>query len=151
MKAIIIFVVLTLGGCASGRAVRLVQTSAPEVGAVRLEYLETNGRVVTLKMTNVSGVPLQYLHWFGQGPEPVTYCRRADGSQCICSTRITLNDDDTEWVHENYLYPGRSTLIHAQATEMASIGIPVYATSPFRQELLWFTLPYAPNPSLERP
>jgi hypothetical protein len=145
---------LVLCGCATTNESRLQQTSALDVRHVYLEQVQSQGAQATFRLVNSSRERLRYMHWSGQGPEPVAYCLRKDGTQCWCSTTLYLIGDDAtgyeEWTHDTFLRARGSALMHANIDGMSHIGVKIYVEAPFREVVVWFSLaPSAPNISLQ--
>jgi hypothetical protein len=135
MRSLFVVLASLLAGCA-------VTASAPlaPVGdshGVELKSVSASGpHLRKYRLTNRSPTRLHYLHWTGQGPEPVVYCRDEDNSERICSKAVYLEGDDStgysEWVHDTYLDSNESVSITANSGQAKLIGIKVFYGSAVR-------------------
>jgi hypothetical protein len=130
---------LALNGCITTPHERLAPSPRSVAVDIEIARISTRGpHVLEFRMTNVSQARLLYLHWAGQGPEPVVYCRGATRQAHICSTKVYLDSDGGEWVHDIYLEPRHSVEFEANAGGAAEIGVKVFTHNPLREVIVWF-------------
>jgi hypothetical protein len=96
----------------------------------------------TLVLRNVSrNRVVQYYHWMTQGPEPVAYCLKSDGSTWICSEKIFATGDESTGysplIHDTVMFPGESVMFRIRAGAEVKVGIEVVPSSLKREDMLW--------------
>jgi hypothetical protein len=91
-------------------------------------------RAGQFRIVNGSTEPLQYIHWLGQGPEPVPYCQYSNGSVSVCSKKVFVDGDELS-VHEAYLAPNESVKFSAQSQNAIAVGVSVWLNK--KQQYVW--------------
>jgi hypothetical protein len=112
-----------------------------------LILVHSAGSKQTLVLKNSGSSPLAYNHWFSLGPDPVAYCRSADGQIRFCSLRVMLAEDEQPYTHETYIQPGEVVKFQAAPTGDEQVGVHIWVEG--REEALWLD-GWTPNTSLER-
>jgi hypothetical protein len=141
MRGLPVVLLLAFAGCASAPDLENAERSrAPQVD-VEIRRLWSRGELSKLRMTNNSNRVVSYLHWAGQGPEPVAYCLRDDGSQWLCSEQIYLEGDEssgyTEWTHDTVLQPHSSVSFRVRAGASTRVGIKAFPAGSVEEVLVW--------------
>jgi hypothetical protein len=128
--ALVLFGVAALGGCQ-------VAPSAPfgvANGPLRLKPLGATPDGVRFRLSNTSGSTVQYVHWLGQGPEPVPYCKYADGTTCPCSKAVYLIENEY-YVHERPLKPKQAVTFDAVAADAVAVGVAIWVDD--KKQYIW--------------
>ncbi len=137
-------VAMLLVGCATD-SIATRPSSSAYGGTISL--VRTASSKQTFMLKNSGTLPLAYSHWFSSGPEPVAYCRGADGDIRFCSLRVMLAPDGQPYTHESYMQPGESVTFQAAPSEDEQVGVHILVEG--REEALWLE-GWTPNTSLER-
>jgi hypothetical protein len=144
MRLAIAAVVVLLVGCGAGTKATLPSSSA--YGGT-LSLVRSASSKQTFMLENSSSSPLAYNHWLSLGPEPVAYCRGADGRIRFCSERVVLAEDEQPYTHESYIQPGESVKFQAVPSLDEQVGVYIWVEG--REQALWLS-GWTPNTSLER-
>jgi hypothetical protein len=131
MRNFIALCVASLCGCQHVASTERGSNAGPLVIVERLGARE-------FRLVNHTNESLQHVHWFGQNPDPVPYCKYSDGSESICSRKVLVDADDRLSIHEAYLAPGASVKFRAQFRDAIAVGVSVWLGS--KQQYLWHTL-----------
>ena len=107
-------------------------------GLIQLEELRTRDGTSYFRMTNRSDNAVLYYHWFGQGAEPVPYCRYADETIRACS-KIIYVDGDRLHIHERPIGPGRAVTFSAETKDAAALGVLLWLDG--REQYVWHPMP----------
>ena len=94
-----------------------------EAGVLRLVSLQrigSNSEATSFRLKNRSARSLEYVHWLGQGPEPVPYCKFQDGTISVCGEN---RPDEELFTHEMSLKPGKTVTFVAKNVNAVSVGV----------------------------
>lgn len=144
MRLALATVVALFTGCTTGSTA--TQPSSSAHGGT-LSLVRAAGAKQTFVLKNSGSSPLAYNHWFSLGPDPVAYCRGADGHTRFCSLRVMLAEDGRPYTHESYIQPGESVKFQAAAIGDEQVGIHIWADG---QEVALWLDGWTPNTSFER-
>jgi hypothetical protein len=103
-------------------------------GPLHLKPLGLTPDGVRFRLSNTSGSTVQYVHWLGQGPEPVPYCKYADGRTCPCSKAVYLIEDEY-YVHERPLKPKQAVTFEAVTADAVAVGVAVWVDN--KKQYIW--------------
>jgi hypothetical protein len=128
-------------GCTASRHSVPVEFSADPERDVELRRVWSRGDFSKYRLRNLSQRTVRYLHWASQGPEPVAYCLRADGSQWICSERVYVEGNQetgyVEWTHETILPPNSTVSFKVRAGAETKVAIKALPVSSSKEVLIW--------------
>jgi len=142
VRAITLSLIVGVAGCATTHpsSPSNKYSDAPQQD-VQIEHLWSRGKISKYRMRNVSSRTVWYLHWFGQGPEPVAYCLNDDGSEWLCSEHVFLEGDDasgyTEWSHETILEPGSSVSFRVRVGANRKVGVRCFPADTGGEVIVW--------------
>jgi hypothetical protein len=143
MRVILLLSLLATYGCAVPQHAREIEFSSNPARDIELRRLWSRGEASRLELRNTSSRSVRYLHWAGQGPEPIAYCAREDGSQWLCSERVFIEGDEktgfTEWSHETVLPPRAKVKFRIRADADRPVGIKVFPDGSSDESLVWAT------------
>lgn len=141
MRLLVLLSLLAAAGCAVPEQVREIEFSSTPAQDVEIRRLTSRGKTSKLELRNTSSRAVRYLHWAGQGPEPVAYCTREDGSQWLCSERVYVEGNEevgyTEWSHDTVLQPHSNVTFRVRAGADTKVGIKVFPWGSSEELLVW--------------
>jgi len=141
MRCALPALLLAIAGCVATRPPEEMEFSSAPVEDVELRRMWTRGELSQLQLMNTSERAVRYLHWFGQGPEPVAYCARVDGSHWLCSEEVFLEGNEesgyTEWGHDTVLRPHSSVVFRVRAGAKTKVGIKVFPAGSGQEQYIW--------------
>jgi hypothetical protein len=141
MRVVVLLALLTAAGCAVPQQAREVEFSSTPAQDVEIRRVSSRGETSRLQLRNISSRAVRYLHWAGQGPEPVAYCVRDDGSQWLCSERIYVEGNEqtgyTEWSHDTVLQPHSEVTFRVRAGADTKVGVKVFPYGSSEELFVW--------------
>ena len=140
MRLVPPFVCIWLVGCATTEPNLSAKLSESPASDIVVERLWTRDGISKIRVVNASDNTVRYVHWAGQGPEPVAYCLREDTSEWLCSEHVYVEGDESsgysEWSHDTVMGPRSRLTFRARAKKGTPVGIKVYPAGSSRAELV---------------
>lgn len=141
MRWLWLFPLLLGGGCAATLDSAPDEFSNDPQQDLEIHRVWSRGDLSKFRMRNTSNRTVRYLHWFGQGPEPVAYCLREDGSRWTCSERVYLDGNEEsgyfEWTHDTILRPRSTVTFRVRAGAGDRVGIKTFPVDSGEEVLVW--------------
>ena len=143
MRSVLFLCLFVTNGCAVPQQAQEIEYSSNPAEDVELRRLWSRGEASRFELRNTSSRAVRYLHWAGQGPEPIAYCAREDGSQWLCSETVYVEGDEetgfTEWSHETVLPPHAKVKFRIRAGADTPVGIKVFPDASSEESFVWAT------------
>lgn len=143
MRLVVFLSLLATYGCTVLQQAQEIEFSSRPARDVEVRRLWSRGEVSKFELRNTSSRAVRYLHWAGQGPEPIAYCAKEDGSQWLCSERVYVEGDEesdfTEWGHDTVLPPHAKVKFRVRAGADTAVAIKVFPDGSSEESLIWAT------------
>lgn len=141
MRVLLPLFVLAVAGCVTTQHPEEIDFSDTPERDIEFRRVWSRGDLSELRIRNISGRTVRYLHWAAQGPEPVAYCAREDGTHWLCSERVYVEGDDSsgyvEWTHDTVLKPRSSVTFRVRAGADTKVGIKVFPAGSGEEAFVW--------------
>lgn len=134
-------VFIAIAGCGGTQLSEELSFSDSPEQDIEIRRVWSRGELSELRMSNTTNRAVRYLHWAGQGPAPVAYCVRDDGSHWLCSERVYVEGDEKsgyiEWAHDTVLEPHSSVTFRVRAAKNTKVGVKVFPAGSGQEILVW--------------
>lgn len=141
MRLVVLLFLFATAGCAVPQQAREIEFSSTPAQDIEIRLLWSRGEASRFELRNTSSRAVRYLHWAGQGPEPIAYCAREDGSEWLCSERVYVEGDEetgfTEWSHDTVLPPHAKVKFRVRAGADTPVGIKVFPDGSNEESIVW--------------